>query len=100
MVDLISAVRRDWAAACMSAVDESGAHLMSVAHPISVAGEWAAGKPGRGSQQGRDPTLSVRLRRMARGLPAVERGQTQVETGRSDEIGSQQPSGAGGTLRV
>jgi len=100
MVDLISAVRRDWAAACMSAVDESGARLMSVAHPISVAGKWAAGKPGRGSQQGRVPTLSVRLRRMAIGLPAVERRQTQVETRRSVEIGTQQTSAEAGTLRV
>jgi hypothetical protein len=73
MVGLISAVRRDQAAACMSAVDMPGAHLISVAHRMSVASNWAAGKPDQGSQQGRVPAGSVRLRRMGIGLPAVER---------------------------
>jgi len=100
MVGLISAVRRDQAAACMSAVDMSGAHLISVAHPMSVAGKWAAGKPDQGSQQGRVPAVSVRLRRMAIGLPAVERRQTPVETPRSVEIETQQTSAETGTLRV
>jgi hypothetical protein len=37
---------------------------------------------------------------MAIGLPAVERRQTQVETRRSVEIGTQQTSAEAGTLRV
>jgi hypothetical protein len=100
MVGLISAVRRDQAAACMPAVDMSGAHLISVAHPMSVASKWAAGKPDQGSQHGRVPAVSVRLRRMAIGLPAVERRQTPVETPRSVEIETQQTSAEAGTLRV
>jgi hypothetical protein len=100
MVGLISAVRRDQAAACMSAVDMSGAHLISVAHPMSVASKWAAGKPDQGSQHGRVPAVSVRLRRMAIGLPAVERRQRPVETPRSVEIETQQTSAEAGTLRV
>jgi hypothetical protein len=100
MVGLISAVRRDQAAACMSAVDMSGAHVISVAHPMSVASKWAAGKPDQGSQQGRVPAVSVRLRRMAIGLPAGERRQMPVETPRSVEIETQQTSAEVGTLRV
>jgi hypothetical protein len=84
----------------MSVVDMSGAHLISVAHPMAVASKWAAGKPDQGSQQGRVPAVSVRLRRMAIGLPAVERRQTPVETPALVEIETQQTSAEAGTLRV
>ena len=100
MVGLISAVRRGWAVACIPAVGVSGAHLISVAHPMSVAGKWAAGKPDQGSQQGRAPAVSARLRRMAIGLPAMEKQPTRVETPRSVEIETQQTSAEVGTLRV
>jgi hypothetical protein len=80
----------------MSVVDMSGAHLISVAHPMAVASKWAAGKPDQGSQQGRVPAVSVRLRRMAIGLPAVER----LETPALVEIETQQTSAEAGTLRV
>jgi hypothetical protein len=100
MVGLISAVRLGWAVACIPAVDGSGAHLISVAHPMLVAGKWAAGKPDQGSPQGRVPAVSVRLRRMAIGLPAMEKRPTRVETPRSVEIETQQTSAKAGTLRV
>jgi hypothetical protein len=100
MVGLISAVRLGWAVACIPAVDGSGAHLISVAHPMLVAGTWAAGKPDQGSPQGRVPAVSVRLRRMAIGLPAMEKQPTRVETPRSVEIETQQTSAKAGTLRV
>jgi hypothetical protein len=88
-------LRRARAAVCMSAADVSGADLVSVPHHTSVVGT-----PNQGPHQGQVSTVSVQSRRTAIGWPAMERRQTQVETPRSAEIGTQQTSLEAGTSRV